>query len=212
MRTLTKELQEKITPEQAIEILKNGNKRFVQKRMQERDLLAQVNITSGGQYPFAVILSCIDSRVPAEMVFDQGVGDIFSCRVAGNVINEDVLGSMEFACKLAGSKLIMVLGHTKCGAVKGACDNAQMGHLTGLLSKIRPAVAEESTENNDRSSGNASFVDKVAGINVKQVMKGISTRSSILHEMMLNGEIALIGGMYDVESGEVEFYDPITSS
>lgn len=207
MKTLTKELQAEITPPKAVELLKNGNKRFIEKRMANRDLLEQVNQTSTGQYPFAVVLSCIDSRVPAELVFDQGVGDIFSCRVAGNVVNEDVLGSMEFACKLAGSKLIMVLGHTKCGAVKGACDGAEMGNLTALLSKIKPAIEAEKTEKGVRDSSNGTFVDKVAGINVHQVVDQIREKSPILNEMIASNEISILGGMYDVDSGAVEFYD-----
>lgn len=207
MKTLTKELQSKITPAQAIDLLKNGNRRFVDKRMANRDLMEQVIQTSEGQFPFAVVLSCIDSRVPAELVFDQGVGDIFSCRVAGNVVNEDVLGSMEFACKLAGSKLIMVLGHTKCGAVKGACDGAEMGNLTALLSKIKPAIAAETEEKGKRDSSNMAFVDKVADINVHQVVENIRKYSPILNEMIENHEIGIMGGMYDVDSGEVVFYE-----
>lgn len=206
MKTLTKELQAEITPQKAVELLKNGNKRFLDKKMAHRDLLEQVNQTSAGQYPFAVVLSCIDSRVPAEIVFDQGVGDIFSCRVAGNIVNEDVLGSMEFACKLAGSKLIMVLGHTKCGAVKGACDGAEMGNLTALLNKIKPAIEAEKTEKETRNSSNGRFVDKVAGINVHQVVEQIKEKSPILHEMVKNNEISIVGGMYDVDSGHVDFY------
>lgn len=207
MKTLTKEGQAAITPQQAIELLKNGNNRFLQKRMANRDLLEQVNQTATGQFPFAVVLSCIDSRVPAELVFDQGVGDIFSCRVAGNVVNEDVLGSMEFACKLAGSKLIMVLGHTKCGAVKGACDGAEMGNLTALLHKIKPAIAAEKTEKEVRNSSNVRFVDKVASINVHQVVDQIREKSPILREMIDSNEISIAGGMYDVDSGAVTFYD-----
>src|SRR3954465_15294214 len=145
MRTLTQELQEKITPQQALEILKEGNKRFVQNLKVHRNLLEQVNDTRDGQWPLAVILSCIDSRTSAELIFDQGLGDIFSVRIAGNIINEDILGSMEFACNVAGSKFIMVLGHTKCGAIKGACDHVKMGHLTTLLAKIEPAVYAETT-------------------------------------------------------------------
>src|SRR5918993_705007 len=162
MRTLTKELQEQITPKQALDILKEGNKRFIQNLKVNRNLLEQVNATRDGQWPFAVILSCIDSRTSAELIFDQGLGDIFSIRIAGNVINDDILGSMEFACKVAGSKFILVLGHKKCGAVKGACDHVEMGHLSALLSKIEPAVQEERTTKVDRHSRNAEFVDNVA--------------------------------------------------
>jgi carbonic anhydrase len=207
MKTLTKEMQEKISPVEAIEILKKGNKRFIEKRMTDRDLLSQVDQTASGQYPFAVVLSCIDSRVPAELVFDQGVGDIFSCRVAGNIVNEDVLGSMEFACKAAGSKAIVVLGHTKCGAVKGACDKVELGNLTALLNKIQPAVSAETQTSDDRSSANGEFVDRVAQLNVNHAMKEIHRLSPVLDEMIRNKEIAMIGGMYDVETGAVEFYD-----
>ena len=144
-KTLTKEMQDAITPSMALELLKEGNKRFINNLKVNRNLLQQANETSDGQYPFAVILSCIDSRTSAELIFDQGLGDIFSVRIAGNIINEDILGSMEFACKVAGSKIIVVLGHTKCGAVKGACDHVEMGNLTALLAKIRPAVDDEMT-------------------------------------------------------------------
>ncbi len=206
MKTLTKEDQQKITPSDAVNMLKEGNSRFVQKKMFDRDFLSQVAVTSKGQYPFAVVLSCIDSRVPAEVVFDQGIGDIFSCRVAGNIVNEDVLGSMEFACKLAGSKAVVVLGHTKCGAVKGACDSAEMGNLTALLKKIKPAVDAEKTETGVRNSGNAAFVDKVADINVRMVMEQIKNDSPVLREMAEKGEITLVGGMYNVDTGEVEIF------
>src|SRR3954465_2215989 len=154
MRTLTQELQEKITPQQALELLKEGNKRFVQNLKINRNLLEQVNDTREGQWPFAVILSCIDSRTSAELIFDQGLGDIFSIRIAGNIINEDILGSMEFACKIAGSKFILVLGHQKCGAIKGACDHVDLGHLSILLAKIEPAIQEETKTHKDRHSGN----------------------------------------------------------
>ncbi|TVR39610.1 MAG: carbonic anhydrase [Cryomorphaceae bacterium] len=207
MRTLTKELQDKITPKEAIELLKNGNKRFLEKRTAGRDLLSQVEQTSSGQHPFAVVLSCIDSRVPAELVFDQGIGDIFSCRVAGNILNEDVLGSIEFACAAAGSKAIVVLGHTKCGAVKGACDKVELGNLTSLLNKIQPAVEAETQTTDDRSSANGEFVDRVAQLNVQHVMDEIHRRSPVLDEMIRSKQIAMIGGMYDVETGQVEFYE-----
>src|SRR3954451_7016340 len=173
MRTLTKELQEKITPQQALEILKEGNKRFVQNLQVNRNLLEQVNDTRDGQWPLAVILSCIDSRTSAELIFDQGLGDIFSVRIAGNIINEDILGSMEFACKIAGSKFVLVLGHKKCGAIKGACDGVKLGHLSVLLSKIEPAIQEETTTLKDRNAGNEEFVENVARINVKRVVKEV---------------------------------------
>jgi carbonic anhydrase len=207
MKTLTKEVQANLTPRQGIDLLKKGNERFLEKRMHSRDLMSQVSQTASGQYPFAIVLSCIDSRVPAELVFDQGVGDIFSCRVAGNVVNEDVLGSMEFACKLAGSKVILVLGHTKCGAVKGACDGAEIGNLTALLNKIKPAVNAEISHKTERNSGNNAFVDKVAGINVHHVVAQIQEKSPVLKDMLDSGKIGLLGAMYDVVTGKVEMYE-----
>ena len=206
MKTLNKEMQSAITPSMAIEILKEGNKRFMNNLKANRNLLEQANETSDGQHPFAVILSCIDSRTSAELIFDQGLGDIFSVRIAGNIINEDILGSMEFACKVAGSKIIVVLGHSKCGAVKGACDHVEMGNLTALLSKIQPAVYDEKSETENRSSSNAEFVEKVAAINVKRTVNAIMERSPILKEMIQNGEIGIIGGMHSISDGEVTFY------
>jgi len=206
MKTLTKEMQDAITPSIALELLKDGNKRFVNNLKVNRNLLQQANETSDGQHPFAVILSCIDSRTSAELIFDQGLGDIFSIRIAGNIINEDILGSMEFACKVAGSKIIVVLGHTKCGAVKGACDHVEMGNLTALLTKIRPAVEDETTTTDNRNSGNIEFVEKVATINVKRTAKSIVERSPILKEMIEKGEIGLVGGTHDITTGEVTFY------
>lgn len=206
MKTLTQEMQQALTPTKAIELLKEGNKRFVNNLKVNRNLLQQVNETSNGQYPFATILSCIDSRTSAELIFDQGLGDVFSIRVAGNVINEDILGSMEFACKVAGSKAIVVLGHTKCGAVKGACDHVRMGHLTYLLNKLEPAVYEEKTVTENRNSSNPEFVEKVAVRNVQLTMQAIPDQSSILKDMLDKGEIALIGGVYDVDTGIVEFF------
>ena len=206
MKTLNKEMQAAITPSMAINILKEGNKRFMNNLKANRNLLEQANETSDGQHPFAVILSCIDSRTSAELIFDQGLGDVFSVRIAGNIINEDILGSMEFACKVAGSKIIVVLGHSKCGAVKGACDHVEMGNLTALLSKIQPAVYDEKTETNNRSSSNSEFVEKVASINVKRTVNAIMERSPILKEMIQNGEIGIIGGMHNISDGEVTFY------
>lgn len=206
MKTLTKDMQESITPEMALDLLKEGNKRFINNLKANRNLLQQANETSEGQHPFAVILSCIDSRTSAEIIFDQGLGDIFSVRIAGNIVNEDILGSMEFACKVAGSKIITVLGHSNCGAIKGACDHVEMGNLTNLLSKIRPAIDDESTVQEDRHSGNDSFVEKVTLINVKRSMQSIVQRSPILKEMLENGQIMLVGGMHDIASGEVTFY------
>lgn len=210
MKTLTKEIQDSITPAMALEILKTGNKRFTNNLKVNRNLLQQANETSDGQHPFAVILSCIDSRTSVELIFDQGLGDVFSVRIAGNIVNEDILGSMEFACKVAGAKIIVVLGHTKCGAVKGACDHVEMGNLTALLSKIRPAVDDETTVKENRNSSNSDFVEKVASINVKRTVKSIMERSPILKEMIADGSVGIVGGNYDVTSGEVEFYHDAT--
>jgi len=206
MKTLTKDLQESITPEMALDLLKEGNKRFINNLKANRNLLQQANDTSEGQHPFAVILSCIDSRTSAEIIFDQGLGDIFSVRIAGNIINEDILGSMEFACKVAGSKIITVLGHTNCGAIKGACDHVEMGNLTTLLSKIRPAIDDELTVIDERHSGNEEFVGKVTLINVRRAMQGIVQRSPILKEMLESEQILLVGGIHNIASGEVIFY------
>ena len=205
MRTQTKELQKNLTPRKAYEILADGNRRFVNNLRYNRNLLSQVNETSEGQFPFAIVLSCIDSRTSAELVFDQGLGDIFSARVAGNVLNEDILGSMEFACHVAGSCLIVVLGHTKCGAVKGACNHVELGHLTGLLAKVGPAVHEV-----ERSSGGKlspdEFVERVAVENTRRQMRAILERSPLLEHMFNEGKIGLVGGAYSVESGEVTFF------
>ena len=206
MKTQTKETQASITPAEALSILKGGNKRFVYNLKANRDLIAQVNETRDGQFPFAVILSCIDSRVPAEMVFDQGLGDIFSIRIAGNFINEDILVSMEFACKAAGAKLIVVMGHSSCGAIKGACDNVEMGNLTALLQKIQPAI-DDVDENGNRSSSNAPFVQKVADQNVAISLRQIREKSSVLSGMLDTGEIELVGAMYSVSDGEVKFWE-----
>jgi carbonic anhydrase len=209
MKTLNKELQASITPRKALEILKEGNSRFIQNLKAHRDLLEQANDTRDGQWPFAVILSCIDSRTSAELIFDQGLGDIFSVRIAGNIVNTDILGSMEFACKVAGSKLVVVLGHSKCGAVKGACDHVEMGNLTELLSKIQPAVYQENETLTNRTASNATFVENVAEINVKRNVKNIIERSFILEQMVENGEIGIVGAMHDLETGNVKFYNDV---
>ena len=209
MKTLTKEMQNAITPLMALELLKDGNKRFVNNLKVNRNLLQQANETSDGQHPFAVILSCIDSRTSTELIFDQGLGDIFSVRIAGNIMNEDILGSMEFGCKVAGSKIIVVLGHSKCGAIKGACDHVEMGNLTALLSKIRPAVDDEETITQNRNSSNAEFVEKVCIINVKRTVKSILERSPILKEMIENGEIGIVGGTHDLTTGQVTYFDEL---
>ncbi|MGB5555277.1 MAG: carbonic anhydrase family protein [Flavobacteriaceae bacterium] len=208
MKAHTKETQATMTPQKALDFLKEGNQRFQNNLKANRNLLEQVNDTSEGQFPFATILSCIDSRVSAELVFDQGLGDIFSIRIAGNFVNEDILGSMEFASKLAGTKLIVVLGHTSCGAIKGACDHARMGNLTALINKIEPAVAavKEPVDEGKRNSGNLEFVDKVSAKNVHLTIENIRERSRILAEMENKGEIKIIGAMYDISTGAVEFY------
>jgi carbonic anhydrase len=206
MITLDNESRKNITPELALELLKKGNERFVGNLKVNRNLLNQMNDTSSGQFPFAIILSCIDSRTSAELIFDQGLGDIFSCRIAGNIINDDIIGSMEFACKVAGAKLIMVLGHSKCGAIKGACDDVQLGSLTGLLNKVKPAIAmEKTTKKEDRNSENDEFVENVANFNVTVAMKEIGEKSPILKEMLEKREITVSGGVYDVATGEVDF-------
>ena len=206
MKTVTKEIQSAITPSMALTLLNEGNKRFLNNLKVNRNLLQQANETSDGQHPFAIILSCIDSRTSAELIFDQGLGDIFSVRIAGNIINEDILGSMEFACKVAGSKIIVVLGHTRCGAVKGACDHIEMGNLTALLNKIRPAVDDETLTKENRNSNNSVFVENVATINVKRTVKSIMQRSPILKEMIESGQIGIVGGTHDISTGEVTFY------
>lgn len=207
MRTLTKELQAQLTPEKALDLLKEGNKRFVNNLKINRNLLQQVNETSDGQHPFACILSCIDSRTSAELIFDQGLGDIFSCRIAGNILNDDIIGSMEFACKVAGSKVIVVLGHTKCGAIKGACDDVKLGNLTTLLSKVKPAIEAERTIKENRNAGNTEFVERVAQLNVELALNQLPEKSPVLADLLKKGQIALVGGMYNVETGIVEFYE-----
>jgi carbonic anhydrase len=208
MKAHTRETQATMTPEKALQYLKEGNIRFQKNLKANRNLLEQVNDTAEGQFPFATILSCIDSRVSAELVFDQGLGDIFSIRIAGNFVNQDILGSMEFACKLAGTKLIVVLGHTSCGAVKGACDHARMGNLTALINKIEPAVyaVDEPEDKSVRNSSNLEFVDAVSKKNVEMTLDNIRSQSVILSDMEKNGDIKIVGGMYDISTGEVEFY------
>ncbi len=207
MKTLTKEMQNSISPARALELLKDGNDRFVNNLKINRNLLQQANETSDGQHPFAVILSCIDSRTSAELIFDQGLGDIFSIRIAGNVVNKDILGSMEFGCKVAGAKIIVVLGHTKCGAVKGACDNVELGNLTGLIQKIKPAVELEDTTIDNRNSSNSNFVEKVAELNVRLSVKNILLSSPIIAEMVNDGIITIIGGVHNITTGEVRFFE-----
>jgi len=208
MKAQTKETQAKMTPDSSLEALKNGNQRFVEQKLYNRDFIQQVTETSTGQFPFATVLSCIDSRVSSELIFDQGIGDIFSVRIAGNFVNEDILGSMEFACKLAGTKLILVLGHTACGAVKGACDHARLGNLTALINKIEPAVEAviEPKDESLRNSSNIDFVNTVAEKNVEMTIADIRSNSDVLAEMEQQGEIKIVGGMYDISTGLVHFH------
>lgn len=204
---LTQEAQAAITPTKALEMLKEGNKRFVSNKLRKRDLSAQVKKTSKGQFPFAAIVSCLDSRTQPEYVFDQGIGDIFAARVAGNFVNDDILGSLEFATKLAGAKLIVIMGHTGCGAVRGACDKAQLGLLTATLANINPAVDAVQGDYKPRNSQNEKFVQAVTEKNVKLTMQKLRTRSNLLREMIDKGEIGLVGAMYDVSTGKVTFFD-----
>ena len=205
MRTHTKQSQAALTPEDALRYLEEGNVRFLANLRASRDLLQQVNETREGQFPFATILSCIDSRTSTELVFDQGLGDVFSIRIAGNVVNDDILGSMEFASKVAGSRLVVVLGHSKCGAIKGACDNVQLGNLSTLLNKIQPSVYYERSVRGDRTGKNPVFVEKVAEIQVRRSIEAIVERSVVLRQMIEERAIGLVGALYDVDSGEVRF-------
>ncbi|MGG9964533.1 carbonic anhydrase family protein [Ferruginibacter sp. SUN106] len=206
MHTHSKETQSSLTPDLALEILKEGNERFVKNLKANRNLLQQVNETSKGQFPFATILSCIDSRTSAELIFDQGLGDIFSIRIAGNILNEDILGSMEFATKLVGTKIILVLGHTKCGAIAGACNHVEMGNLTTLLNKIQPAIYNEKTTIENRDGSNESFVKNVTELNVFLTIDRIKRESPIIAELEQQGAIKIIGGLYNVDTGIVTFY------
>lgn len=208
MKAQTKDTQAMMTPSSAIEALKEGNRRFVSGTMVNRDLNEQIQDTASGQYPFATILHCIDSRVSAELIFDQGIGDVFSVRIAGNFVNDDILGSMEFATKLAGTKVVMVLGHTACGAIKGACDHARLGNLTTLINKLEPAVAAvpQPADEAERTSKNIDFVNAVAKKNVEMTIANIRNKSGVLNDMEENGEIAIVGGMYDIADGSVTFY------
>jgi carbonic anhydrase len=202
----TKESQQAMTPEEVLGLLRAGNARFVAGQAHPRDLRGQVRATASGQYPYAVIVSCLDSRQPAELIFDQGIGDVFNARVAGNVLDDEILGSLEFACKASGSKLILVLGHSNCGAVKGAIDHVELGHLTGLLDRIQPAISAVPDDGTKRDSRNDAFVQKVADANVHLVMQQIRERSPILREMIDNHQIDLVGSMYDLKTGQVTFY------
>ncbi len=204
MKALTKIDQDNLNPEQALNLLKEGNKRFLENKEVDRNLLGQVQDTSSGQYPFACVLGCIDSRVPSELVFDQGIGDIFNVRIAGNFVNTDILGSMEFACQVAGSKLIVVLGHTACGAIKGACDHVELGNLTAMLKNF-DGVLESVSYEGDRSSKNKEFVDLVTEKNVHDTIAKIKKESPVINTLVESGEVAIAGAIYDVGSGAVNF-------
>jgi carbonic anhydrase len=203
---MTRETQAATTPAKALQMLKQGNARFVAGEATDYNYLAQVKQTASGQFPFASVLSCLDSRIPPEIVFDRGIGDIFVARVAGNFVNDDILGSLEFAAKLAGSKLIVVMGHSECGAVMGACDAAQLGLLSTTLASINPAVSAVQGHT-PRSSANGAFVQAVAEMNVTLTMKKLRDRSVVLRQMIDAGEIALVGAMYDVGTGRVRFFE-----
>lgn len=207
MKAYTKETQEAMTPQKSLQVLKEGNLRFQQSIGVDRNLLEQMNDTSQGQFPFAAILSCIDSRVPVELIFDQGIGDVFSARVAGNIINEDMLGSIEYACKVAGSKIVVVLGHTKCGAVTAACKNVELGNITPLLKKIQPAVDSFREENNEEGAISSDGIEEVTILNVKASIERIRTESPILSEMEKSGAIEIVGAVYDVATGNVKFLE-----
>ncbi|MBK7950628.1 MAG: carbonic anhydrase [Deltaproteobacteria bacterium] len=209
MRAHTAETRDSLTPATALQILKDGNDRFRANLRANRNLLQQVNETREGQWPFAAILSCIDSRTSAELIFDQGLGDVFSVRIAGNFLNEDILGSLEFACHVAGAKIIVVLGHSKCGAIKGACDGVELGHLTGLLAKIRPSVSAvvHPSDPEKRTSENPAFVEGVAWENVRRQVASIPERSAVLRALKESGRIEIVGGVYDIDTGAVEFLE-----
>ncbi|MDA6071042.1 carbonic anhydrase family protein [Flavobacterium sp. AC] len=207
MYTHSKETQSNLTPTAALDFLKLGNERFVNNLKANRNLLQQVNETSNGQFPFATILSCIDSRTSAELIFDQGLGDIFSIRIAGNILNEDILGSMEFATKMAGTKVLIILGHTNCGAITGACNHVEMGNLTTLLHKIQPAILNEKTTKENRDGSNADFVKNVTEINVHLTIERVRKESPIIAELEQQEKIKIIGALYDVETGKVKFYE-----
>ena len=205
MNALNAETQSAITPSRAIELLKEGNARYTSGNMTERDLNLQQSQTSGGQWPFAAILGCIDSRVPSELIFDQGIGDLFNARVAGNFSNKDILGSLEYSCKVAGAKAVVVLGHSACGAVKGACDGVELGNITSMLANLKPAIDAVTDETENRTSSNGAFVQKVVESNVHLTVEDIRRDSPTLKEMEDNGEIVIAAAVYDVASGKVDF-------
>src|SRR5215469_11376983 len=203
---LSKEQRDRLTPDQVVEMLKAGNGRFRSGKMQAHDYLAQKRASAAGQYPAAAILSCIDSRAPAEIILDTGIGDTFNARVAGNIANDDIIGSLEFACAAAGAKVVLVMGHTACGAVKGAIDNVELAHLTALLDKIKPAIPA-TTFAGEKTSKNAEFVDAVAATNVRRTVDELRQRSSVLAGLEKQGKIKLVGSMYHLVGGRVEFFD-----
>ncbi len=203
---MSKEAQQAMTPEKALSALKEGNERFVTGNMLERNPMDQVRQTATGQYPFAVVLGCIDSRSLPELIFDQGIGDIFSPRIAGNFANTDIIGSIEFATKLAGAKLVVVMGHTDCGAIKGACDNAQLGNLTHTLSNLMPAVYAVTEVKGGRNSQNSAFVQKVADENVRQNVKSLTDRSPVLSDLVAAKQLKVVGSMHDISTGRVTFF------
>lgn len=207
MYTHSKETQGSLTPTSALDILKAGNERFVNNLKANRNLLQQVNETSGGQFPFATILSCIDSRTSAELIFDQGLGDVFSIRIAGNILNEDILGSMEYATKIVGTRVLVILGHTNCGAITGACNHIEMGNLTTLLNKIKPAIVNETATKENRDGSNANFVKNVTEINVHLTIERVRKESPIIAELEQKEQIKIVGALYDVETGKVQFYE-----
>lgn len=209
MWTHTKKSQDKITPQLALQYLKEGNLRFLGNLKAQRNLLKQVNATSEGQFPFATILSCIDSRTSAELIFDQGLGDIFSIRIAGNILNNDILGSMEYACSIANSKVVVVLGHTKCGAIIGACNSIKLGHIAGITKKIEPAILREVTIIDDRTGTNMEFVNKVSIQNVMITISQIRAQSPVLVDLEQQGKILIVGGLYNIDIGEVTFIDGV---
>lgn len=206
-KVMTATTQAEMTPQQVLQRLKDGNLRFTEGKMKNRDLLIQTNTTSGSQHPVAVVLSCLDSRTSPDIIFDQGIGDVFVARIAGNIQNDDILGSMEFGTKLMGAKLIVVVGHTSCGAMRGSCDNAKLGHLTSLLQKIQPAVQQAAKETGTKDCNNAAFIDQIAKDNVLLVMKQIKARSPILDKLIKEGKVGIVGGMQDISTGAVTFFD-----
>jgi carbonic anhydrase len=208
MDAQTSSTRDQLTPATALGLLRDGNDRFLANRRADRNLLDQVRATAHGQWPFAAVLSCIDSRTSTELIFDQGIGDVFSIRIAGNFLNDDILASMEFACAVAGAKLVVVLGHSQCGAIKGACDGVELGMLTGMLKKFGPAIAAVPTPTApaERTSKNVEFVESVARENVAQTVSGVTDRSTVLRGLQHAGAIEVVGGMYDISTGGVDFF------